>query len=1804
MQDNDDREFGNDEDFQYDITSEPEEDVFQERSAFERSQKQSFLQTLYRTILSYDLTNKTDRKTFYKLANEAEKLKASFLTLAFKDEQSKALMSINDETNCFEVSPVGFLCTLLEEEPGLSEFMLNPLASLVAVAFGLKIKHSSLGKQTIVSSFSGGKEAQEEKEKGFQEPIEHEMDPLKLLSQFHQSQSSFQAKDSWINFAIRFCENYGIVQSFVRRNSTSRFLRLNVITFDFLRYHRFFTNSFVIDPITFDSSITIPKLFVNHGATSFVKDAESLLYSGLPPCSSNLIQQECTEFFDSFVSHHIDPYFGFVSKVYNHVSISSKFNTNVSLASVVDQQSISLCATDTLRSIQAKIATKMHSTSEFIVIYTSTPSFISNISSQKTILDVDVLLLEPGTTLIHELQIVDWQVFDLYDIVKALQTIVLKLLSSDSWVQCCAKEYEEFKHQIISLVPFSATQIEENWCVLQLFAWFLMIKQPSTDTAVFKNNFRVFATLLASSYPEDHRPALLNEWKEKLNELWDSLESQSHQCHQYINSKLCYYYHRENLADEEIWSDPIHQLQNKYVFFFSSKLDSYAFFDSLQANQFLPLIQFQDFIKVLNNIKLPDEWLKPSEEYTDDIKQSWQIRIFMNISGSNVLGSFQCASDYTEVLIYVTYDVINKLHKYRCHLDAKLENSQDDLLLEQFLKIVRFCDPQDVSVVKTYGVGLTLIHNLNLCLPLFYDFALNHSVVRHVINIDERRLIYKSSNHISMILQTHPGSSIRMKAMFQYKNIWSSALDEFDVFHVSKGSNVWSLRLEALDNHHLSHLQITLLKDLFLSTLMFIKEEQERFFFGYYKYVAWDIRAFVESNTFHYSAINREPAREIMVTNWARDVGCYSRAPLFIPLQPDTLSLFKTNHPEYNEGEDYILYPPPAHATQARQLYPNLKVVDNTYIVVRNSHPKSKFIGLRENKNLSNRFVYPWVPCCYPLANPKAQDYVAKMQNDSSFTLYNLKDLVKEDAPPRLNSNKILLPDQVAPLLLNDTNINHQIYKILVSTDDADAQGHSVLDGTYEYLKLGVHNVFRFNNNLKIISVLQAATHRYVTLQSLVQEVKRLISQNLLLSCGLSISEALDIFENSNYMHPQQWLPLLRKLFHTEIVLFGQDFETNKAGSLLCEQFDRVRFVDDAQSCFPRCVMVYMYKGSEFEYDDTKNPTTELIIKRHKCSQTIQKLFDTASLQVQSLRYMVNNIFPTRRINQSSINLHSWGNRNLDSYGKVRQLEGTFESVPFVLHVDPVDCIPQRTLSLSVLTSPSSSLSYCQASQILLDSEAVVDDQGFIRALYLTKHSGHSGHSGHMIILLEHSMTPTSIPLLPKCSSYTMQPTDVISISKLGVTSSFPWWHKCTGLLDSHQQLYGVLLPFTTPFYYVSLSHPIPLSQVSNIIPTSKFSFNKLHHKWLSTHHPCCLRQAKELLQDSSPVVENGMVVGLYKKQLNTDVGRFLEIAPISYDVVAMRSDVSASFNMTRHSQSSVFTSLYYHLNRAALYLLTHVKWKWSLDRSINPTLPSTNYVLANAEFDLVPQSQELYTPSNILQRELSLSNKAMFVEVSNQVMIRIKCHSIEQGHRLVNRLQYNLDLEYKFNQEDLIAFKDQLYVPQFYKSSHEFAKSNTYTLYNSLHEYKLLLTKLNKPYQVYTNLFVSIESFFVEVGVYPLTQIKLAVRATDVLHAIAIGLYYPKCHRIQLSSEDVRITLINQTVLVNIFQNYDLSVVLVERLLLQFDSFFNVVQKQSISIHSSNDDATVQVNVGRVINGKSSSEECYLSLVDTQYKC
>ncbi|CCV01868.1 Dynein-like beta chain [Invertebrate iridescent virus 22] len=635
-------------------------------------------------------------------------------------------------------------------------------------------------------------------------------------------------------------------------------------------------------------------------------------------------------------------------------------------------------------------------------------------------------------------------------------------------------------------------------------------------------------------------------------------------------------------------------------------------FDSINLNNVIIGCFYQDMIKYNEEYKhLIDDYLNQDKIFSKKLKAADVIRVMITFDKPNSRIKYKMINVYVQpdTIILTIETLINETYS------DNASNSLKNLIKDIILNIGEEAGYQQIQEKDFFYGSYTA--SINTPLIVLKDLVTNDSNVYHLSYINESALINTRKTNLNIFLKSNTGqkSNDIGVSLFERPDTVGTLIRLKKI----RGGLDFKSRV---DNYILTINKI--LQYTFLKANSIIK------FYQNYIDLNIEVTSYSKEVTGKENLLKLQ-APDIFVANYTR---LCNKPPVIVDnveAENDTILKF----PIYGESDPKYYTCP---------------------------YPDYKYPGLRENTKLSNKNLYPFVPCCYQRPQKKSKNYKMYYSQEVYTQRINAGEIgksLKILAPERLGA----LPSKIDKLLLYTTKTKFYRYGIPLSLSSC-------------------------------LSVLNKVTNN----QESEENIRLNLAKRAELCKGefnlLSVKEiSQKIMDPSTYISPKYFKGALEDYYQISYILFSidkDDFEVypNKFVKFICPLKKRVILMIEHEDK-KHVELIVDEETSTYVNKQGKKP----IFTFEKNDSQIKKIFE---LYQQRFNYTVYNIKDKKFDNllitskDDTFNIYPWEyrspngkvvkvsqplNQYVDNYGQTRLVEFSSDGINFVGEFQPLPCL-------------------------------------------------------------------------------------------------------------------------------------------------------------------------------------------------------------------------------------------------------------------------------------------------------------------------------------------------------------------------------------------------------------------------------------------------------------------------------------------------------------------------------------------------
>ena len=750
----------------------------------------------------------------------------------------------------------------------------------------------------------------------------------------------------------------------------------------------------------------------------------------------------------------------------------------------------------------------------------------------------------------------------------------------------------------------------------------------------FKNYYNIFSSQLSSEKSQNKRMV-------KIFPILDSLPESTFEVSEILEEKY-------NIKGE---------------FYLTPRIDTVEIFNSINSSIDIPYANVGTFHKILNNLVCHEDADAPENNWVKD-RTTEELTIYVRISNNididyiNGSGLFKLKDeDYAKV---VMKPVKEENQNSTFYINIFANNAvEKTLLLSRIFDNLKI-NPIDAKLEKHFGSGIFVMKDLPVGRNVLFDLAMNDPVARQMIVIDERYSIHKRSGKINIYLKRNEliKNYLSTKIVAKYKDIKKTS-PEIIYFPSIAQADKSILIFKVTGEKNIKDIEF--LRTMFLRLIQrSIEKYSEHFVNWYCKYIS-NIKEVPECQAVPTKqktvAIEKDFQKNRSVNPELYEKG-YSRQCQAYPVAIEFDESSKKHKKLIDDGKATI-FPKDEDADQSRPQFLH---------ECRTS--TSPYIGLKKNKTLANKNIFPYIPCCYETAQANLDPI--KVYQKKGVNLQNLASKVELQKPKMA----FVVPSEKT-IKIKSLALDEGTYGLL--TEDIQsfiaAADMEFFNGKVNYYRYGVEI-----SGHSIIDALRFATDKNVDYK----ELHRLVDMNALSQSLLTITEGLEILDYSEqYLNGLRWIDILEKYFNVNIIFWMYDLndpitknqsifmnrdEINLNGKLVFPFYQRQLY---RQKYYDKTCIVFLTKGGEFS--DLDFPKAELICRYtpNKSENNLIFTFDTKSDLVQTCFEALAQLGSVSMKRKLNVNENSVEQQFSDSVGKIRKLIVKHENQHYTVHCDP-----------------------------------------------------------------------------------------------------------------------------------------------------------------------------------------------------------------------------------------------------------------------------------------------------------------------------------------------------------------------------------------------------------------------------------------------------------------------------------------------------------------------------------------------------
>jgi len=652
-------------------------------------------------------------------------------------------------------------------------------------------------------------------------------------------------------------------------------------------------------------------------------------------------------------------------------------------------------------------------------------------------------------------------------------------------------------------------------------------------------------------------------------------------------------------------------------------------FNYIVLNNFVPFSTTKNFYKIMKNFS-------PSKE----LKSSSDDSIILQVSQKKFIPTSFDTSNYENSIIKVDPISNNMLIEITVNTDK--DNISKDEFISRTISVFKNIEISTTSIDESKVVGVFFLLGVTLDKYVFSDLAMNDSIFRKLIKIDDHDKATKIKRGLYIHFY-HPSTGYINATLTEKKMIKGDLSFKSDDHDFEEGKSFIRVKISKADNTQ----SVDLFKKILGKLFIYYENEKENII----KYYKNFISTFGEiTQSFEKQVIelkNSDEAPELFVSLYTRNCKRDRMPSVITAKQAKKLE---------TEGKNVIKFPRDIPTDPTAFKFP---MDGNSQKYYTCNNPEYKYVGLKNNK-LKNSDVYPYVPCCFRL----------EQENKPKFLrYYKGKEIVSYEKKQNniIKTDKILKYNQFGSL----PNSLQNLFTIINSNPE------------YEYVRKG----FYYNKNSFINAVMDAFNDEINTdlykesdINTILEKTRlSFVNKKIVPLCrqelyDYTVDEIMILLKSDEYFDPKLFIALLEDKFDCNIFLFTRKILD---GEMVLPRHLQTYYKNRNKK---RCIYIYEHIGSES--DHAKYPQCELIVKfntkqsknnvqyffNHKEAKNIRKVYSSLR-ESYSLNTVINEIYLP--INDKVIIKSQW----IDSYGKTRRLNLVYNNQKISFIISPIQPI-------------------------------------------------------------------------------------------------------------------------------------------------------------------------------------------------------------------------------------------------------------------------------------------------------------------------------------------------------------------------------------------------------------------------------------------------------------------------------------------------------------------------------------------------
>jgi hypothetical protein len=851
------------------------------------------------------------------------------------------------------------------------------------------------------------------------------------------------------------------------------------------------------------------------------------------------------------------------------------------------------------------------------------------------------------------------------------------------------------KSNSLAEVAFEETKKHFEIQPKNFIVWWIIYKKSKEDDFKVINFCQIFVVSSTNSFLEAKN-------LEKI--LKTELENLSSQ----INENKFFY--KEFSKVKPIATTESELISTKTEITFEVDYDIYELFNNLKMSWDIPFATINDYYKIKDNFIPSKQWTYSRERFTDNFTRNVTDILYLkvlNIKNLDIVHSEIDPELYTTVSIYFEkprdenrIKRIADLEKLETKLNEENEDLNKEIKAEKKKKkeankllIIELEEKINENIKKLNNLLLSQndepISNISK-VHMFFDMNINFNLTKEemikrifytfpipVINYTEHEIQVKAEFLIpdfyldkylfldvltnnkkfyhKLFLDESNGftknelvGNTRGGVFIHYDKISISLTEQIvekpNLNLIKKGMKVDSNYLKVKVTRAQNLKVVDNFKKIFAKYITLYNDEKEKIKQKYKKYLA-NFDDFLEKVNQNILLKRKKSTREkIMLKDYDPELfkSDYSRE---CPLNRHPRIVEKEEFDELVEDNKYPIVFPKDKFDQNHEYKQFYYSCDH--------HPDFPYIGVKENKKMSNKSLYPLIPCCYKEdvrgGGPRRKKSLWKIYYEegkkfSDFSGYQ-KDLENEQNEKHIyTSNKILNPKRLGIL-------NKDVQSFFSSIDDENSYYRKGMNRTNNsFLECLLIATEPTNENAPLNEKLIYFAEKRKELAKMITNNSEAFQNMIMISQNPEgISEY--ILDKNKYLDPKIFVSLLEKMYNIQIFIFSENNE-NPNGYLASPYYIN-EYLHNKYKPETPIVIIYEHQPK----DNIEFPQCELIIMLKE--NTARFLFPynfRVSINIKkSFKLMYENeldkFLPIPNFNQKIISV------GIDYFGKTRFLQ-------------------------------------------------------------------------------------------------------------------------------------------------------------------------------------------------------------------------------------------------------------------------------------------------------------------------------------------------------------------------------------------------------------------------------------------------------------------------------------------------------------------------------------------------------------------